>query len=59
MSCNQLGFRPGYSTDIAAVRLVDHLVLEMDSGKNPMTIFKDLSKAVDTLSYYILLSKLR
>ena len=59
MCCNQFGFRPGYSTELAAVRLVDHLVLEMDSGKTLMTIFIDLSKAFDTVSYDILLSKLQ
>ena len=28
---DQFGFRPGYSTELAALRLVDHLITQMDS----------------------------
>ena len=28
---NQFGFRPGHSTELAALRLVDHLIAQMDT----------------------------
>ena len=27
----RFGFRPGYSTELAALRLVDHLIAKMDN----------------------------
>ena len=55
----QFGFRPGHSTELAAVRLVHHLISEMDNNNTPVNIYIDLSKAFDTLNYVILLSKLK
>ena len=55
----QYGFRPNHSTEYAAVKLVDHISNTMDGHKIPGTIFIDLSKAFDTLSYDILLYKLK
>ena len=55
----QFGFRPGHSTELAALRLVDHLTKQMDEMKIPINIYIDLSKAFDTLDHTILLSKLR
>ena len=55
----QFGFRPGHSTELAAIRLVDYLMSEMDSNNTPLNIYIDLSKAFDTLNYLILLSKLK
>ena len=52
-------FRPGHSTELAAVRLVHHLISEMDNNNTPVNIYIDLSKAFDTLNYFILLSKLK
>ena len=54
----QYGFRPNHSTEYAAVKLVDYISNKMDDHKIPGTIFIDLSKAFDTLSYDILLYKL-
>ena len=55
----QYGFRPNYSTEYTAVKLVDHISNTMDGHKIPGTIFIDLSKAFDPLSYDILLYKLK
>ena len=55
----QYGFRPGHSTELAAVRLVDHLISQMDNYSIPITVCIDISKALDTLNHNILLSKLQ
>ena len=55
----QFGFRPGHSTELAAVKLIDHLTKQMDRGLIPINIYIDLSKAFDTLNHKILLSKLK
>ena len=52
---NQFGFRPGHSTELAALRLVDHLIAQMDMYNVPTNIYIDLSKAFDTLDHSILL----
>ena len=55
----QYGFHPNHSTEYAAVKLVDYISNKMDDHKIPGTIFIDLSKAFDALSYDILLYKLK
>ena len=57
LSSEQFGFRPGHSTELAALRMVDHIIKQMDNGKLPLCIYIDLSKAFDTLNYDILMSK--
>ena len=54
LSMEQFGFRPGHSTELAAVRLVDQLISEMDNNLIPIIIHIDLSKAFDTLNHSIL-----
>ena len=54
----QLGFRPGHSTELAALMQANHLIAELDNCKIPTNIYIDLSKAFDTLNFDILLKKL-
>ena len=53
----QFGFRPGHSTELAALKLVNHVISEMDICNIPTNIYIDLSKAFDTLNFDILLNE--
>ena len=55
----QYGFRSQHSTEYAATKLIDRISQEMDSGKTPGALYIDLSKAFDTLSFEIILYKLK
>ena len=55
----QYGFRAQHSTGYAAITLFDHISKEMDSGNTPTALYIDLSKAFDTLSFDIILQKLK
>ena len=55
----QYGFRKKHSTEYAAINLIDHVSKEMESGKTPGNVYSDLSKAFDTLTFDILLYKLK
>ena len=58
LNISQYGFRPGHSTELAALELMDRLCKDMDQGLIPANIYIDLSKAFDTLVHKILLKKL-
>ena len=51
----QYGFRKKHSTEYAAIKLIDHVSKETESGKTPGNVYIDLSKAFDTLTFDILL----
>ena len=55
----QYGFRRLHSTEYAAVNLIDHVSKQMESGNIPCNFYMDLSKAFDTLSFNILIYKLK
>ena len=54
----QYGFCSNHSTEYAAVKFVDHISKEIESGNTPAALYIHLSKAFDTLSFDILLYKL-
>ena len=56
---SQYGFRENHSTEFASLELINRILLAMDKGEIPFSIFIDLSKAFDTLDHDILLFKLR
>ena len=58
-SMEQFSFRPGHSTKLAALRLVDHLSSEMDNSNVPTNIYIGLSKAYDNLNHSILLKNVK
>ena len=55
---DQFGFRPERFTELAALKLVDHLISQLDKNNTPINIYIDLSKTFDTLDHQKLLSKL-
>ena len=55
----QYGFRKLHSTEFAAVKLADYISQKMESCNAPCNLYINLSKAFDTLSFDILLHKLK
>ena len=51
-----MALEKNHSTELAALELFDRILGYMDTGKIPISIFLDLSKAFDTLESYILKS---
>ena len=49
----QYGFRAHHSTELAVVKLVDYINIQMDNGKILVNIYLDLSKEFDTLDFKI------
>ena len=39
ITIEQFGFRTGHSTELAAIKLVDHLTKQMDMGEVPTNIY--------------------
>ena len=54
----QFGFRPNRSTELAVTYFTDFIRKEADSSKATGAVFIDLTKAFDTISHSIMLSKL-
>ena len=54
----QFSFRPIRSTELAVTYFTDLIRNEADNGKATRAVFIDLSKAFDTISHSVLLSKL-
>ena len=55
---NQYGFRKLHSTDFAIVQLCDEIVHALSRKEHCVGVFKDLSKAFDTIDHLILKYKL-
>ena len=55
----QDGFCAQHSTEYAAIKLFDHNSKKIDSGNTPTALYIDSSKAFDTLSFDIILQKLK
>ena len=53
------GFREGYSTQHALLRLIEDLKKNLDNKKSAGTVLMDLSKAFDCLPHKLLLAKLK
>ena len=58
LSEQQYGFRANHSAELAAIKLTDYIVHEIDGKLTPVNIYIDLSKAFDTQNVDILLYKL-
>lgn len=58
LSQKQFGFRKEISAADAVHELVDYIVRKLDSGQKCSALFLDLTKAFDTVSIPILISKL-
>ena len=56
---SQHGFKTLHSTETAALEFIDRTFKLLDSGKLPVTVYLDLSKAFDTLNHGILIGKLK
>ena len=54
----QSGFRKFHSTEIAHIRLIDQLLLDLDKNRATGQVFIDYKKAFDSIDHDLLLTKL-
>ena len=54
----QFGFQKGISTHMALITLVDRITEALDNGDYVVGVFRDFSKAFDTVDHAILLDKM-
>ena len=52
LSEQQYGLRANHSRKMAAIKLVNYIVHEIDRKLTPVNIYIDLSKAFDTLNFF-------
>ncbi len=55
---SEYSFSTEHSTELAALEIVDRLIIKMDNNETPINIYLDLSKAFDTIDHNILKGKL-
>ena len=55
---DQYGFRKGYSTDLAIIRITNYILKALDDRNHVIGVYMDLAKAFDTLNHNVLIAKL-
>jgi Reverse transcriptase (RNA-dependent DNA polymerase) len=55
----QSGFRSGHSTNIALLKIIDDMGMDMDNNLMSILVLLDFSKAFDTVNFKLLCQKLR
>ena len=56
---NQFGYRMKHSTELTTLYLVNEISKQINNGSIADALYIDLSKAFDTLSHALLLSKMK
>lgn len=59
LSPYQSGYRSGYSTKTAMLKVIDDIAIALDRGNPVVLILLDYSKAFDTISHAQLCTKLK
>ena len=55
---DQYGFRKGFSTDLAIIRVTEYMHKALDEKQHVIGLYMDLAKAFDTINHEILINKL-